>query len=366
MALEDIIRRTRHPVTAFANDPISTEMGDHWAETDLEDYFGQKGFGGDSVLGVSERSNLDYTPQWTSSSRNFAEPLDIDTGYERIEPKYTSETPIDDGKCEEGYHPDPETGECVQDTGGKCEAGYHPDPETGECVQDTGNNNNNGTDPEWLSEAISQYPGRWQRPAGADAPYPAVPRYTAPGRPDLPDFSYEKYEGIDPFQAPSLEEARRDPGFEFRMQEGQRALESSAASKGMLRSGQTWKELQKYGQQMGELGYQNVYNRQLGEWDRSARQNVLDYQQGYGVARDISDRARRNVFDEYRFEREAAMDEFAPQMTAWPYQYQMAGRDRDQEYDRSWEEYLHEKGRFDEARDLKSSTLAGLMGMGAG
>jgi len=52
-------------------------------------------------------------------------------------------------------------------------------------------------------------------------------------------------------------------------------------------------------------------------------------------------------------------------MTAWPYQYQMAGLDRDQEYDRSWEEYLHEKQRFEEARDLKSSTLAGLMGMGA-
>ena len=340
MALEDIIRRTRHPVTAFANDPISTEMGDHWAETDLEDYFGQKGFGGDSVLGVSERSNLDYTPQWTSSSRNFAEPLDIDTGYDRIEPKYSSKTPINTNN------------------------NNNTNTNNNNNNNDN-NNNNNGTDPEWLSDAISQYPGRWKRPAGADTPYPAVPRYTAPDRPDLPDFSYEKYEGIDPFQAPSLEDARRDPGFEFRMQEGQRALESSAAAKGMLRSGQTWKDLQKYGQQMGELGYQNVYNRQLGEWDRAARQNLLDYQQGYGVARDISDRARQNVFDEYRFEREAAMDEFAPLMTAWPYQYQMAGLDRDQEYDRSWEEYLHEKQRFEEARDLKSSTLAGLMGMGA-
>jgi len=55
--------------------------------------------------------------------------------------------------------------------------------------------------------------------------------------------------------------AGQDPGYGFRLSEGQKALERSAAARGGLLSGNTGKALTSYGQQMGSQEYQNAYNR---------------------------------------------------------------------------------------------------------
>jgi hypothetical protein len=55
--------------------------------------------------------------------------------------------------------------------------------------------------------------------------------------------------------------ANQDPGYGFRLAEGQKALERSAAARGGLLSGGTGKALTSYGQQMGSQEYQNAYNR---------------------------------------------------------------------------------------------------------
>ena len=52
-----------------------------------------------------------------------------------------------------------------------------------------------------------------------------------------------------------------DPGYAFRMSEGQRAVESSAAARGGLLSGGTGKALVNYGQEAGSQEYSNAYNR---------------------------------------------------------------------------------------------------------
>lgn len=59
--------------------------------------------------------------------------------------------------------------------------------------------------------------------------------------------------GMDQFQA--------DPGYQFRMDEGMRALEGSAAARGGLLSGATMKAIQKYGQGVASQEYGNAYNR---------------------------------------------------------------------------------------------------------
>jgi hypothetical protein len=61
---------------------------------------------------------------------------------------------------------------------------------------------------------------------------------------------------------------QQDPGLDFRMQEGQKALERSAASKGGLQSGGTMKALAQYGQNFGSNEYQNAYNRFNSDRDR--------------------------------------------------------------------------------------------------
>lgn len=54
---------------------------------------------------------------------------------------------------------------------------------------------------------------------------------------------------------------KKDPGYDFRMKEGQKAIERMAAANGRLNSGATMKELQRYGQNMASNEYQNAYNR---------------------------------------------------------------------------------------------------------
>ncbi len=52
-----------------------------------------------------------------------------------------------------------------------------------------------------------------------------------------------------------------DPGYQFRMQQGQRAIENSAAARGGLLSGNTARALTEYGQDYGSNEFQNILNR---------------------------------------------------------------------------------------------------------
>ena len=55
----------------------------------------------------------------------------------------------------------------------------------------------------------------------------------------------------------------QDPGYAFRLQQGQKALDASAAARGGLISGNALRAAQGYGQEMGSQEYQNAYNRAL-------------------------------------------------------------------------------------------------------
>lgn len=98
---------------------------------------------------------------------------------------------------------------------------------------------------------------------------------TAPGQPvgselqvntASPDFGrYAKEFGMDQFQA--------DPGYAFRMAEGMKALERSAAARGGLISGAAMKGIQRFGQDLASQEYTNAFNRYQAE--RTARLNPL-------------------------------------------------------------------------------------------
>jgi hypothetical protein len=64
---------------------------------------------------------------------------------------------------------------------------------------------------------------------------------------------YARDFGMSDFQA--------DPGYAFRLAEGQKALERSAAARGGLISGGALKAATRYGQDMASQEYQNAYNR---------------------------------------------------------------------------------------------------------
>lgn len=74
--------------------------------------------------------------------------------------------------------------------------------------------------------------------------------------------------------------AGMDPGYQFRMQEGQKAIERSAAARGGLNSGGTMKAISRYGQDYASNEYQNAYNRFNADRDR--RFNRLSSLAGLG------------------------------------------------------------------------------------
>ena len=67
--------------------------------------------------------------------------------------------------------------------------------------------------------------------------------------------------GGEYMRQPTLEELQMDPGYAFRLAQGQRALESGAAARGGLLSGGAGKALARYGQEAGSQEYQNAYAR---------------------------------------------------------------------------------------------------------
>lgn len=73
-----------------------------------------------------------------------------------------------------------------------------------------------------------------------------------------------------------------DPGYQFRMDQGQQALEKSAAARGGLMNGGTMKALARYGQDYASNEYQNAYNRFNN--DRNTTYNMLSGLAGTGQA----------------------------------------------------------------------------------
>ena len=59
----------------------------------------------------------------------------------------------------------------------------------------------------------------------------------------------------------TMADFQADPGYQFRLREGQKALERSASARGGLLSGGTGKALLGYGQGMASQEYQNAWNR---------------------------------------------------------------------------------------------------------
>ncbi len=83
--------------------------------------------------------------------------------------------------------------------------------------------------------------------------------------------NYQKF-GMGQFQA--------DPGYAFRLSEGQKALDRSAAARGGLISGGALKAAQRYGQEMGSQEYTNAFNRY--QTERAAQLNPLQSLAGVG------------------------------------------------------------------------------------
>ena len=145
----------------------------------------------------------------------------------------------------------------------------------------------------------------------AAAPTPAFhytpPAYRGPSSPvipNLPEFNAPE------FEAPDYAALQADPSYQFRLREGQRALEGSAAARGVLRTGGTLRDIINYGQSAASQEAQSAYDRAVETYGlryNAARDEFAPRLLDYSTRANAGTEAYRGLWDRYKF---AADDEF--------------------------------------------------------
>jgi len=82
---------------------------------------------------------------------------------------------------------------------------------------------------------------------------------------DAGEAALNKLIPLSEYKKFSMDDFQQDPGYAFRLSEGQKALNQNAAARGGLISGNALKAATRYGQDMGSQEYQNAFNRYQAE-----------------------------------------------------------------------------------------------------
>jgi len=107
---------------------------------------------------------------------------------------------------------------------------------------------------------------------GSPIPVKGVPQQPV-GQPGVASGQLQPFAPwTEKFTAPTAATEQNDPGYQFRLSQGTKALQNSAAARGDLLSGNTLRDITQYGQDYASNEYQNVYNRAL-----------QGYQQNYNI-----------------------------------------------------------------------------------
>jgi len=90
-----------------------------------------------------------------------------------------------------------------------------------------------------------------------------------------PDFQTpDDFKGPDDFTAPSLEEARNSPGYQFAKQEGESSIVKGQAAAGGAFTGGTLRALDSFGTGLADSTYSNVFNRSLSTYKQNLDKNL--------------------------------------------------------------------------------------------
>lgn len=153
--------------------------------------------------------------------------------------------------------------------------------------------------------------------------------------PSAPGFTPVPFKQAPAFQAPTLADAQNEPGFAFQLSEGSKALEHSAAAKGILNTGGTLKDIARWSQGLADTTYGNVYNRALNS-----------YQTNY----------QTQFADPWRIQEQSALDAFNPQFSAWQTNAASTQRANELGYNNAWDRYSFDYNAW-RSRNLDTANL---------
>ncbi len=112
-------------------------------------------------------------------------------------------------------------------------------------------------------------------------------------------------EGYQPFSKPfqfDTADLYKDPGYAFRLSEGEKAIGRSQAAKGMLESGPTLKSLERWAQGLAAQEFPAAYGRALGEYNLGQGQTTAAYERAlnqFGLQYGQSGEAYNRAVAEY-------------------------------------------------------------------
>ena len=136
----------------------------------------------------------------------------------------------------------------------------------------------------------------------------------------------------------------KDPGYKFRLEEGNKAIERNAASRGFLQSGRTMKSLGQYSQGLASQEYGKAYGRELGE---------------FGIREGQSKDAYGRELGEFGIGQGQSRDAYNRELGEWGSRYGMYG----DAYNRDWQEYLNDRDEWTNNRNWRFNTLSQLSGI---
>lgn len=108
-----------------------------------------------------------------------------------------------------------------------------------------------------------------------------------------------KLNGMQPFQAPTAEQAQATPGYQFQLQQGLKSLQNSAAARGGLLTGGTSKAINDYAQGQASSNYGNTYNQALQAYQTNFGNQYALANQGLNASTSLSGLQQNNANSQY-------------------------------------------------------------------
>ena len=222
----------------------------------------------------------------------------------------------------------------------------------------TGASTTTTTTSQWgapLNYTIDAAPGytgvQRQAPTVAQPTLGAQPTFSGPGQ-----FSYNA------FQAPTGQQAlEQDPGYQFRLDQGRKAMDASAAARGTVLGGNQLQALTQYGQDMASQEYANAYQRARDAYQTNRDTAYGTWDRNYGAAtdaysRDVYDRDARyqagsDTWQRDMAERNAAYDAgntqaqlgYKPSYDTWQAQQLARANMAGMNFDRDYQQRLYDR-----------------------
>lgn len=140
---------------------------------------------------------------------------------------------------------------------------------------------------------------------------PFTDQFQQPGAYQPGSFNYPDFQAPGGFQAPTAASLLQDPSYQFRLDQGEGALQNSAAAKGLLNSGGTLKDILGFGQNFASQEYGNVWDRDFTKWNTdyshaldtygANRSNAAaNFSTNYSASKAASDDAYTRAWQQYQ------------------------------------------------------------------